>query len=175
MCIEHAADNVKAISISISFAFNAKAEQYTVCNAMETLLVADAIAAKLLPPLAARFASKGIELRGCARTRELLPGLDEAIAHSNEYGSQHTHTNGSGTFTRARRFLTEVDSASVMVNGSTKFAHGFEFGLGAEVRIATNKLHARGPVGIEGLSAQKFVALGDGQIRNRCWLVFATN
>ena len=186
--IDDAADIDKAIAV----AFNAKAEKYAVCNAMETLLVAEGIAARVLPPLAAKYAQKGIELRGCPRAREVLPnaraateadwreeylgpilairvvpGLDEAIAHINEYGSQHTDTIVTENFTRARRFLTEVDSASVMVNASTQFADGFEFGLGAEVGISTNKLHARGPVGIEGLTTQKFVVLGDGHVRHR--------
>jgi glutamate-5-semialdehyde dehydrogenase len=186
--IDDAADIDKAIAV----AFNAKAEKYAVCNAMETLLVAEGIAARVLPPLAAKYAQKGIELRGCPRAREVLPnaraateadwreeylgpilairvvpGLDEAIAHINEYGSQHTDTIVTENFTRARRFLTEVDSASVMVNASTQFADGFEFGLGAEVGISTNKLHARGPVGIEGLTTQKFVVIGDGHVRHR--------
>ncbi len=185
-------DDDADIDKAIAVAFNAKAEKYAVCNAMETLLVAEGIAARVLPPLAAKYAQKGIELRGCPRTRELLPdarlateadwreeylgpilairvvpGLDEAIAHINEYGSQHTDTIVTENFTRARRFLTQVDSASVMVNASTQFADGFEFGLGAEVGISTNKLHARGPVGIEGLTTQKFVVLGDGHVRHR--------
>jgi glutamate-5-semialdehyde dehydrogenase len=159
---------------------------------METLLVAESVAARVLPRLAERFAAAGVELRGCARTQSLVPtavaateadwreeylgpilavrvvaGLDEAIAHINTYGSQHTDTIVTRDYARARRFLAEVDSASVMVNASTQFADGFEYGLGAEIGISTDKLHARGPVGLEGLTTQKYVVFGNGEIRHR--------
>jgi len=185
-------DDAADVEMAVSIAFNSKTEKYAVCNAMETLLIADAIAERVLPPLADRFAQAGVELRGCARTREVLPacgvaeevdwrteylapilsirtvpGLDEAIEHINAYGSQHTDVIVTRDIGRARRFLTEVDSASVMVNASSQFADGFEFGLGAEIGISTDKLHARGPVGLEGLTTQKFVVLGNGEIRHR--------
>jgi glutamate-5-semialdehyde dehydrogenase len=159
---------------------------------METLLVAEEIAPTVLPPLARRLTQAGVALRGCETTRRTLPeidaateedwtaeylapilairtvkGLDEAIDHINTYGSHHTDAIVSSDYARCRRFLTEVDSASVLVNASTQFADGYEFGLGAEVGISTNKLHARGPVGIEGLTTQKFVVLGNGEIRHR--------
>jgi glutamate-5-semialdehyde dehydrogenase len=186
--IDTAADPEMAIAI----AFNAKTEKYAVCNAMETLLVAEPIAPTVLPPLARRFEQEGVELRGCEITRRTLPNigaateadwtteylapilsirtvkdLDEAIDHINTFGSHNTDAIVSNDYARCRRFLTEVDSASVMVNASTQFADGYEFGLGAEVGISTNKLHARGPVGIEGLTTQKFVVLGGGEIRHR--------
>lgn len=185
-------DDRADVAMAIDIAVNSKTSKYAVCNSIETLLVAEAIADAVLPELAARFAQHCVELRGCARTREILPeaaeasesdwreeylapilavrvvgGLDEAIAHINEFGSQHTDTIVSEDLSRARRFLREVDSASVMVNVSTQFADGFEYGLGAEIGISTNKLHVRGPVGIEGLTTQKFVVLGEGQIRER--------
>ncbi len=178
--------------MAISVAFNSKTEKYAVCNAMETLLVAQSIAPRVLPSLRHQFERAGVELRGCARTRVLLPGialateadwqteylapivsirivagLDEALDHIATFGSQHTDAIVSNDYTRARRFLTEVDSASVMVNASTQFADGFEFGLGAEIGISTDKLHARGPVGLEGLTTQKFVVFGNGEIRHR--------
>jgi glutamate-5-semialdehyde dehydrogenase len=178
--------------MAVAIAFNAKHEKYAVCNAMETLLVAESVAARVLPRLAERFAAAGVELRGCARTQSLVPtavaateadwreeylgpilavrvvaGLDEAIAHINTYGSQHTDTIVTRDYARARRFLAEVDSASVMVNASTQFADGFEYGLGAEIGISTDKLHARGPVGLEGLTTQKYVVFGNGEIRHR--------
>jgi glutamate-5-semialdehyde dehydrogenase len=178
--------------MAVAVAFNAKHEKYAVCNAMETLLIAEAMAPRVLPRLAARFVAAGIELRGCERTRALVPqalpateadwreeylgpilavrvvaGLDEAIAHINDYGSQHTDTIVTRDYGRARRFLAEVDSASVMVNASTQFADGFEYGLGAEIGISTDKLHARGPVGLEGLTTQKYVVFGNGEIRHR--------
>ncbi|MEJ2673977.1 MAG: glutamate-5-semialdehyde dehydrogenase [Acidihalobacter sp.] len=180
------ADTAKALRV----AFNSKTQRYGTCNTMETLLVDVARAAELLPELAGLYAEKGVELRGCARTREILPdvvpateqdwlaeylapilairvvdGLDEAIEHINTYGSQHTDAIVTENYTRARRFLREVDSSSVMVNASTRFADGFEYGLGAEIGISTDKLHARGPVGLEGLTSLKYVVLGDGQIR----------
>ncbi len=185
--IDDKADRAKAVKI----AFNAKCQRYAVCNAMETLLVARAIAERILPPLAEMYQEQGVELRGCEATRRILPGinaateedwhteyeapilsirvvdgLDEAIEHITKYGSQHTDAIVTEDITRARRFLREVDSSSVMVNTSTRFADGFEYGLGAEIGISTDKLHARGPVGLEGLTSQKFVVLGDGHVRS---------
>ncbi|MGI8740226.1 MAG: glutamate-5-semialdehyde dehydrogenase [Gammaproteobacteria bacterium] len=184
--IDDRADLNKAEEIAV----NAKTHRYGVCNAMETLLVAQGVADKILPRLKRRFDSKGVELRGCARTCAVLPDiaaateadwgteylapvlsirvvadLDDAMAHIAAYGSDHTDTIVTEDYTRARRFLREVDSSSVMVNASTRFADGFEYGLGAEIGISTDKLHARGPVGLEGLTSQKFVVFGDGQIR----------
>jgi len=183
--IDDRADPDKAIAI----AFNAKTQRFGVCNAMETLLVHENIAARVLPPLARRYLEAGVEIRGCERTRAIVtcepaseadwateylapilairvvPGLDEAMDHIDRYGSAHTDAIVTEDYTRARRFLREVDSSSVMVNASTRFADGFEYGLGAEIGISTDKLHARGPVGLEGLTTQKFVVLGDGQIR----------
>jgi glutamate-5-semialdehyde dehydrogenase len=159
---------------------------------METLLIAESIAPRVLPALRARFDQAGVELRGCAKTRALLPGIavateadwlaeylgpilairvvagiDEAIDHIAMYGSQHTDVIVSNDYTKTRRFVAEVDSASVMVNASSQFADGFEFGLGAEIGISTDKLHARGPVGLEGLTTQKYVVFGNGEIRHR--------
>ncbi|MGI9210934.1 MAG: glutamate-5-semialdehyde dehydrogenase [Methylococcaceae bacterium] len=184
--IDDRADLDKAYAIAL----NAKTQRYGVCNAMETLLVAADIAAVALPELARRFQEKGVELRGCARTVELLPGivpataedwdteylapilsirvvagLDAAMDHIQQHGSRHTDTIVTEEYSRARRFLREVDSSSVMVNASTRFADGYEYGLGAEIGISTDKLHARGPVGLEGLTTQKFIVLGDGHIR----------
>lgn len=185
--IDSDADPVMAIEIAV----NSKVEKYAVCNALETLLVADSMAAEVLPQLAQRFAQVGVALRGCEMTRRhieaapateadwreeylgpvlairVVAGLDEAIAHINAYGSAHTDTIVTGNYGHARRFLAEVDSATVMVNASTQFADGFEFGLGAEVGISTDKLHARGPVGLEGLTSQKYVVLGNGEVRHR--------
>ena len=169
---------------------NAKTHRYGVCNAMETLLVHFAVAEKILLPLMAQLQEKGVELRGCDRTRAILSGvkqateddwyaeylapilairivdnLDAAIAHINKYGSQHTDAIVTENYTKARRFLREVDSSSVMVNASTRFADGFEYGLGAEIGISTDKIHARGPVGLEGLTSQKYVVFGDGHVR----------
>lgn len=171
-------------------AMNAKTHRYGVCNAMETLLAAESVAAKVLPGLAEQYREKGVELRGCAKTCSLIPGcirateedwrteylapilsikvvsgLDEAIEHINRYGSLHTDAIVTENYTKARRFLREVDSSSVMVNASTRFADGFEYGLGAEIGISTDKLHARGPVGLKGLTSLKFIVLGDGHIR----------
>jgi glutamate-5-semialdehyde dehydrogenase len=183
--IDDKADLDKAFAISM----NAKTHRYGVCNAMETLLVHEAVAGQILPRLAAAYAEKGVELRGDEKTRALISasvatdedwateylapilsikivsGLDEAIVHINQYSSQHTDAIVSEDYTRARRFITEVDSASVMVNASTRFADGFEYGLGAEIGISTDKIHARGPVGLEGLTSQKWVVFGDGHIR----------
>jgi glutamate-5-semialdehyde dehydrogenase len=175
---------------AIKIALNAKTQRYGVCNAMETLLVAAPIAPILLPDLAHLYREKGVELRGCPRTLQIVQdctpateddwgteylapilsirvveGLDEALDHINRYGSQHTDAIVTEDYPRARRFLREVDSSSVMVNASTRFADGYEYGLGAEIGISTDKLHARGPVGLEGLTTQKFVVLGDGHIR----------
>ncbi|BCD86520.1 gamma-glutamyl phosphate reductase [Pseudomonas solani] len=185
--IDIAADLDKAIRV----ADNAKTQRYAPCNTMETLLVHAGIAERVLPPLAAIYRDKQVELRGDAATRALLgsdvleateedwrteynapilsirivAGLDEAIEHINAYGSQHTDAIITENFSDARRFLTEVDSASVMVNASTRFADGFEYGLGAEIGISTDKLHARGPVGLEGLTSEKYVVFGDGHVR----------
>ncbi len=184
--IDDQADLEKAIRI----ADNAKTQRYGVCNTMESLLVAHGIAADVLPRLCRIYLDKGVELRGDEaaralvaqmktateedwRTEYLAPilsvrvvaGLDEAIAHINTYGSQHTDSIVTENYSRAMRFLREVDSSSVMVNASTRFADGFEYGLGAEIGISTDKLHARGPVGLEGLTSQKFIVLGSGQIR----------
>lgn len=175
---------------AINIAINAKTHRYGTCNTMETLLVHEACAADILPELADRYAAIGVELRGCAKTCELLPqavaateedwsteylapilaiklvgGMDEAISHINRYGSHHTDAIITENYTRSRAFLREVDSSSVMVNASTRFADGFEYGLGAEIGISTDKIHARGPVGLEGLTSQKYVVLGDGHIR----------
>ena len=184
--IDDRADMDKAIRI----ADNAKTQRYGTCNTMETLLVHKDIAPQVLPPLAKIYSDKGVELRGDAAARAIIPqmkpateedwyteylgpilavrivdGLDQAIDHITVYGSQHTDAIVTEDVTRARRFLREVDSASVMVNASTRFADGFEFGLGAEIGISTDKLHARGPVGLEGLTSLKFIVLGDGQVR----------
>lgn len=184
--IDDKADIEKAVKI----ADNAKTHRYGVCNAMETLLVAEGIAAKVLPLLTDIYLTKGVELRGCLKTCSLIPqatrateedwhteylapilsikvvhGLDEAIDHISQYSSSHTETIVTEDFTRARRFLREVDSSSVMINASTRFADGFEYGLGAEIGISTDKLHARGPVGLKGLTSLKYVVLGDGHIR----------
>jgi glutamate-5-semialdehyde dehydrogenase len=184
--IDDRADVGKAIAIAV----NAKCQRYGVCNAMETLLVARGIAAEILPILGKHYRAAGVELRGCPETQGLLSGvkpateedwraeylapilairvitgLDDAIEHITHYGSHHTETIVTEDFARARRFLTEVDSSSVMVNASTRFADGFEYGLGAEIGISTDKLHARGPVGLEGLTSQKWIVLGNGHIR----------
>jgi glutamate-5-semialdehyde dehydrogenase len=184
--IDDKADIEKAIRIAV----NAKTHRYGVCNAMETLLIAENIAPKVLPQLAEIYHDKGVELRGCAKTCSLISeairanekdwqteylapilsikivsGIDEAINHIHEYSSQHTETIVTEDYTLARRFLREVDSSSVMVNASTRFADGFEYGLGAEIGISTDKLHARGPVGLKGLTSLKYIVLGDGHIR----------
>ena len=184
--IDDKADLNKAIKI----ADNAKTHRYGVCNAMETLLVAEGIAAQVLPLLADIYLAKDVELRGCLKTCSLVPqairatetdwhteylapilsikivhGLDEAIEHISQYSSAHTEAIVTEDYTRARRFLREVDSSSVMINASTRFADGFEYGLGAEIGISTDKLHARGPVGLKGLTSLKYIVLGDGHIR----------
>ncbi|HQT26109.1 MAG TPA: glutamate-5-semialdehyde dehydrogenase [Burkholderiales bacterium] len=184
--IDDAADYEKALKV----ADNAKTQRYGTCNTMETLLVASGIAERMLPPLCAIYLEKGVELRGDEAARKIFPqmkeateedwkteylapilsirvvgGLDEAMDHIALYGSQHTDAIVTEDYSKARRFLREVDSSSVMVNASTRFADGFEYGLGAEIGISTDKLHARGPVGLEGLTSQKFIVLGDGQVR----------
>ncbi len=175
---------------AIRIADNAKTQRYAPCNTMETLLVHADIASRVLPPLAAIYAAKGVEMRGCERARALVPAmkaateddwyaeylapiiairivdsLDMAIDHIARYGSQHTDAIVTENHPNAMRFLREVDSSSVMVNASTRFADGFEYGLGAEIGISTSKLHARGPVGLEGLTSRKWIVLGTGQIR----------
>ncbi|WP_075170955.1 glutamate-5-semialdehyde dehydrogenase [Neptunomonas phycophila] len=184
--IDAQADVVKAENIAL----NAKTHRYGTCNTMETLLVHESIAETILRDLADRYVAAGVELRGCDKSRKLAPvmiaasvddwsteylapvlsvkvvsGLEEAIEHINQYGSHHTDAIVTENYSLARRFLREVDSSSVMVNASTRFADGFEYGLGAEIGISTDKIHARGPVGLEGLTSQKYVVLGDGQIR----------
>tara|TARA_Y100000589_G_scaffold317786_1_gene344341 strand:- start:131 stop:1369 length:1239 start_codon:yes stop_codon:yes gene_type:complete len=184
--IDSHADPEKALKVAV----NAKTQRYGTCNTMETLLVDRDIAEDILPLLASAFEEKGVELRGCPATRAIVPsaleateadwhaeylapilavrvvdGLDGAIEHINRYSSRHTDSIITENYTRARRFLTEVDSSSVMVNASTRFADGFEYGLGAEIGISTDKIHARGPVGLEGLTSQKYVVFGDGHIR----------
>ena len=184
--IDDQADFDKAVHI----ADNAKTQRYGTCNTMETLLVHTAIAAKILPVLGKIYLDKGVELRGDEAARKIIAAmnpaseedwateylapilsirivddLDQAIEHISRYGSQHTDAIVTENYTRARRFLREVDSSSVMVNTTTRFADGFEYGLGAEIGISTDKIHARGPVGLEGLTSQKYIVLGDGQIR----------
>ena len=184
--IDDHADLDKAIRV----AFNAKTQRYGTCNTMETLLVAQGIAATVLPPLAAQYQAVGVELRGCERTRAILPAINAAteadwdeeylapilairvvddlaaaIEHIAVHGSDHTDAIITESLTRAQRFLREVDSSSVMVNASSRFADGFEYGLGAEIGISTDKLHARGPVGLEGLTTLKYIVVGDGHIR----------
>ena len=184
--LDETADAQKAVNI----VFNAKTSRCGTCNTVETLLVHQSRAADLLPAVAAKLAEKQVELRGCERTRAVLPDiqaasdedwdteylalilsikivddLDAAIAHINTHGSHHTDTIITENYTRANQFLRAVDSASVMVNASTRFADGFEYGLGAEIGISTDKIHVRGPVGLHGLTSQKWVVLGDGQVR----------
>jgi len=184
--IDDKADFKKAIDI----AFNAKTQRYGTCNTMETLLVAREVASQILPELARMYQQEGVELRGCKLTRDIITGineatdedwdteylapilsirivtgLDEAIEHIHVHGSNHTDAIVTEDISRARRFINEVDSSSVMVNASTRFADGYEYGLGAEIGISTDKLHARGPVGLEGLTSQKYIVIGDGNIR----------
>jgi glutamate-5-semialdehyde dehydrogenase len=184
--VDESADMEKAIPI----ADNSKTHRYGTCNTMETLLVHQAVAKQVLNELAMRYATKQVELRGCPRTMALLPtaiaateedwsteylapvlsikvvdDLDEAIAHINRYGSHHTDSIVTENHSNGMRFIREVDSASVMINASTRFADGFEYGLGAEIGISTDKIHARGPVGLEGLTSQKYVVFGHGEIR----------
>jgi glutamate-5-semialdehyde dehydrogenase len=185
--IDDSADPQMAIKI----ADNAKTQRYGTCNTMETLLVAEGIAGKVLPQIAAIYKSKNVEMRADDKARSIIKdarpatendyytewlapivsirvvkSVDEAIAHIGKYGSQHTDAIVASDAARAERFLREVDSSSVMWNASTRFADGFEYGLGAEIGISTDKLHARGPVGLEGLTTQKFVVLGHGEVRS---------
>ncbi|WP_444929870.1 glutamate-5-semialdehyde dehydrogenase [Microbulbifer sp. SSSA002] len=184
--IDDRADLQKAFDIAL----NAKTHRYGVCNAMETLLVAETVAADILPRLASAYGEKGVELRGCDRTREILPhcvaateedwseeylapvlavrvvaDMAAAMAHIARYGSGHTEAIVTQDYSRSRRFMSAVDASSVMINASTRFADGFEYGLGAEIGISTDKIHARGPVGLEGLTSQKWIVFGDGHIR----------
>ena len=184
--VDAEADPAKALAI----VENAKTQRYGTCNTAETLLVARSAAAHLLPPIAAMLAEKGVEIRGCPETLASVPGalpaseedyyteflapiiavkvvagLDEAITHINHYGSHHTDAIVSENYSAALRFMREVDSSSVMINASTRFADGFEYGLGAEIGISTDKIHARGPVGLEGLTSQKWIVLGHGEVR----------
>lgn len=184
--IDDHADKQKALDV----AFNSKTQRYGTCNTMETLLVSESVASDILPTLAAMYKDEGVELRGCEKTNELLSdiklaealdwdteylapilsikvvaGLDQAIEHINHHSSKHTESIVTENYTNSRRFLREVDSSSVMVNASTRFADGFEYGLGAEIGISTDKFHARGPVGLEGLTSLKYIVLGDGHIR----------
>ena len=184
--IDEYADLDKAIRVAV----NAKTQRYGTCNTMETLLVSRAIAGKVLPPLAEKYTQAGVELRGCEASREILPGIkaatdadwdeeylapilairvvddiDAAMDHIAQHGSDHTDSIITESLGNAQRFLHEVDSSSVMVNASTRFADGFEYGLGAEIGISTDKLHARGPVGLEGLTTLKYIVIGDGHIR----------
>ena len=184
--IDADADMEKAINVAV----NSKTQRYGTCNTLETLLVSEKIAADVLPRLCDEYKAKEVELRGCEKTRAIVDGvnvatdedwdteylapilsirvvddIDAAIEHINKHSSQHTESIITENYTLARRFLREVDSSSVMVNASTRFADGFEYGLGAEIGISTDKLHARGPVGLEGLTSQKYVVLGDGHIR----------
>ncbi|MFT6957162.1 MAG: glutamate-5-semialdehyde dehydrogenase [Halieaceae bacterium] len=183
-------DSGADLEMAQAIAINSKTQRYGTCNTMETLLIAGSEASTVLPPLAAQYQQAGVELRGCQRCRDLMPDLiaateqdwyeeylgpvlavrivddlDQAIEHISQYGSQHTDTIVTRDHSRAMRFLREVDSSSVMVNASTRFADGFEYGLGAEIGISTDKLHARGPVGLEGLTSQKYIVLGEGQVR----------
>lgn len=184
--IDDQADLEKAHNIAI----NSKTHRYGVCNAMETLLIADAVAEQILPQLARAYAETGVELRGCERSRQIVKEMNaatdedwsteylapilsirivqdmqQAIEHINQHGSHHTDSMVSENYTRARKFLRAVDSSSVMINASTRFADGFEYGLGAEIGISTDKIHARGPVGLQGLTSQKYIVFGDGHIR----------
>lgn len=184
--IDDKADIEKAVAI----AYNAKTQRYGVCNTMECLLLADTVAAKVLTRLGPMYHEAGVEIRGCDKSRAILKdiklaseedyfseylaplmslkivsGVDEAIAHINHYGSQHTDSIVTEDLSHARRFMREVDSSSVMVNASTRFADGFEYGLGAEIGISTDKFHARGPVGLLGLTSQKYIVIGDGHVK----------
>ena len=185
--IDDSADLDKAVAIAI----NSKTHRYGVCNAMECLLIAEAIAPVVLTRLAPLYASAGVEIRGCEKSAKILPGiklateedyateylapimslrivsgLDQALEHIDRFGSKHTDAIVTENLVNARRFLSEIDSSSVMVNASTRFADGFEYGLGAEIGISTDKFHARGPVGLEGLTSQKYIVIGNGHIRN---------
>ena len=188
-------DDHADLNMAVEIAYNAKARRYGICGAMETLLVAESIASSVLPELAQRYFDRGIELRGCEKSRAILKkagvaqmkaavesdwtteyldailsvrvvdGLAQAIEHINTYGSHHTDSIVTENLAHSRKFLRQVDSSSVMVNASTQFADGFEYGLGAEIGISTDKLHVRGPVGLEGLTCQKYIVMGDGHVR----------
>jgi glutamate-5-semialdehyde dehydrogenase len=183
-------DNDADIDKAVNIALNAKTHRYGVCNAMECLLVAKSVAKEVLDKLAPLYKEAGVEIRGCEASAKLISGIkiateedygteylapimslkivadvDEAMQHINKYSSQHTDAIVTENYTTSRRFLREVDSSSVMVNASTRFADGFEYGLGAEIGISTDKFHARGPVGLEGLTSKKYIVLGDGHIR----------
>jgi glutamate-5-semialdehyde dehydrogenase len=183
-------DESADLDMAVRIADNAKTQRYSPCNTMETLLVHEAMAPRFLPAIARIYDAKGVEMRGDDSSRAIVPtmnpateddwyaeylapivairvvaSLDAAIAHIAKYGSQHTDAIVTGDHAHAMRFLREVDSSSVMVNASTRFADGFEYGLGAEIGISTNKLHARGPVGLEGLTSRKWIVLGSGQVR----------
>lgn len=183
-------DDTCDAQMAMDIAINSKTQRYGTCNTMETLLICEARAQELLPQLTSQFARFGVELRACERAREIEPLLgtateqdwyeeylgpilalkivndvDQAISHINTYGSHHTDTIVTSNHAHAMRFLREVDSSSVMINASTRFADGFEYGLGAEIGVSTDKLHARGPVGLEGLTSQKYVVFGEGQVR----------
>ncbi len=185
--VDDDADTQKAVDVAV----NSKTQRYGTCNTLETLLVAESRAEEVLPLIAEHYRTAGVEMRGCERTQAVLsdagaateedwheeylapiisirvvPDYDTAVDHIAAYGSQHTDAIITENFATARRFLVDVDSSSVMVNASTRFADGFEYGLGAEIGISTDKIHARGPVGIEGLTSQKFVVFGDGHVRN---------
>lgn len=183
-------DDQAELNMAYDIAINAKTHRYGVCNAMESLLVAEAVADKILPRLAGGYANHGVELRGCDKTRAIIDAvpaslsdwseeylapilaikvvanIDEAIEHISRFSSGHTEAIVTENYARARQFMAEVDSSSVMVNASTRFADGFEYGLGAEIGISTDKIHARGPVGLEGLTSQKWIVLGSGQVRS---------
>ncbi|MCP5431010.1 MAG: glutamate-5-semialdehyde dehydrogenase, partial [Chromatiaceae bacterium] len=185
--VDDEAEPQKAFDIAL----NAKTQRYGTCNTMETLLVNATVADDFLPGMAAAYRDKGVELRGCTQTCRILDGnciaatdadwdeeylapilsirvvadIDEAMAHIAQHGSLHTESIVTENITKARRFLREVDASSVMVNASTRFADGFEYGLGAEIGISTDKFHARGPVGLEGLTSVKYIVLGDGHVR----------
>lgn len=183
--IDSDADLDKAFAVAL----NSKTQRYGTCNTMETLLVSESVASDILPRLAVAYGEAGVELRGCEETQKIIEAIaateddwyeeylapvlaikivmdvDAAIAHINKYSSQHTDSIVTENYTKSRQFLREVDSSSVMVNTSTRFADGFEYGLGAEIGISTDKLHARGPVGLNGLTSQKYIVLGDGHVR----------
>ena len=182
-------DDKADLDMAFNIAVNAKTHRYGVCNAMETLLVAEGVATDILPRLAKAYEAEGVELRGCEKTRgiidcvaateedwgteylapilsiKVVAGMDEAMEHIAHYSSQHTEAIVTRDNDRARRFMAEVDSSSVIHNASTRFADGFEYGLGAEIGISTDKIHARGPVGLEGLTSQKWIVYGHGEIR----------
>jgi glutamate-5-semialdehyde dehydrogenase len=183
-------DDSADLNMALEICFNAKVQRPGVCNAMETMLIHSAVAAEFLPKMCGRFVEAGVELRGCGRTRKIYPdmlaateedwyaeyldlilsigivdSLDEAINHITTYGSHHSDAIVTSNYERAQRFIKEVDSAAVYVNASTRFTDGYEFGLGAEMGISTQKLHCRGPMGLEDLTTQKYIVYGNGQVR----------